>query len=605
MKFVFNSVGLAFAAVVTTILTANAQTAVSDEALNSCSQAIESEVPKERLPENWSDADVFRLRTFAEPLVGDVRAPNEEERATFSKAINAYLLDGQPENLEAFLRQRPESRWTAALKHNLGLLKYRQGFFTAAVSYWQSAWDGARDSKDPRLRALANQALAELAGMQARLGRIEVLRPLLGIVKEREVGGSARQMLSTSADALQEMESRPEKCFKCGPFALAAVRQALGISNALGAEILEIKSPYRGFSLTEVSQLATKLGMANQMTKWIDGATEIPAPSVVHWKLGHYAAIIAEQAGKYRLKDLTFGFDSLVSAEAIRAEASGYFLLANANLPQGFELVSASEGWQVFGRGYTNRDMPNQVTEGDLKLPSKPECRGMVDYSVHAMIVSLHLEDTPVGYSPPFGPSIGVKVSYNERETLQPANLNFTNFGRQWTHNWNGSIKVTTTSAATVVLRGGGSEDHRINPSDPGFSYLHPKSHAQLLKLGETRWERRLPDDSKEVYETLVNPDGQGLGTFWLTQVVDAAGNAVTLQYDAEYRLSTVTDALVRRRRSATRWPKTFIRFRELRIPLGGPLALAMMRTGSSSRSPTLSAWSLTLPMTVETSSAR
>ena len=45
-----------------------------------------------------------------------------------------------------------------------------------------------------------------------------MLGPLLGILKEREVGGSARQMLGASADALHEMEARPDKSFKCGPF---------------------------------------------------------------------------------------------------------------------------------------------------------------------------------------------------------------------------------------------------------------------------------------------------------------------------------------------------------------------------------------------------
>jgi RHS repeat-associated protein len=517
--------------------------AVSEIASDSTTPAIWSEVPTERLPDNWSDADLFRLRAFAEPLVADSRVASEEERAAFLEAINDYLTDKGSGRLEGFLRDWPQSRWAAALEHNLGLLRYREGFFTAAMAYWESAWNRVKDSKDPRLHALANQSLAELAGMLARLGRIEVLRPLLGSVEQREVGGSARQMLSTSADALHEMETRPEKSFKCGPFALAGVRKALGIPNALAPEILEIKSPYHGFSLTEVAQLATQLGMPNLMAKWSDGA-EIPVPSVVNWKLGHYAAIIGKEAGKYRVKDPTFGFENLVSAEAIRSEASGYFLLPTATLPEGFEMVSASEGWMVFGRGFPNSDMPNQLTEEDHQLPENPDCLGMAAYSVHTMMVSLHVEDAPLGYAPPFGPAVSLRVSYNERETLQPANLNSTNFGRQWTHNWNGSIRISGTTAATVVLRGGGSEEHPINQSDPNFTYIHPKSHARLLKVSATRWERLLPDGSKEVYEALVSPDTQGLGTFWLAQVVDPAGNAATLQYDSNYRLSTITDAL-------------------------------------------------------------
>ena len=62
--------------------------------------------------------------------------------------------------------------------------------------------------------------------------------------------------------------------------------------------------------------------------------------------------------------------------------------------------------------------------------------------------------------------------------------------------------------------------------------------------MSPTRWERLLPDGSKEVYDALVSPDPQGEGVFWLAQVVDPAGNAATLQYDSNYRLSTITDAL-------------------------------------------------------------
>jgi hypothetical protein len=121
--------------------------------------------------------------------------------------------------------------------------------------------------------------------MYARLGQIETLRPLLTGLKGRNIGGSAAQIVSTSWDALRAMEARPDDSFKCGPFALADVRKALGYSDALAKSIREAKSPYRGYSLTEISDLATELGMFTQMVKW-NGSSEIPVPSVVHWKLG-------------------------------------------------------------------------------------------------------------------------------------------------------------------------------------------------------------------------------------------------------------------------------------------------------------------------------
>ncbi|HEY5706535.1 MAG TPA: hypothetical protein VIS96_13265 [Terrimicrobiaceae bacterium] len=547
MKYLTSALGyIAFGVLTVTHLRSNAQSTEFPVPEAGLEAQVFGEVRGEHLSENSTDAEVFALRAFSEPLVAD---PSElastEENAAFFGAIGAYMLSKQPEVLEGFLRAWPQSRWAAALEHNLGILRYQAGYFTAAMGYWQSAWNRAKDAKDPRVRAVANQSVARLAGMYARLGRIETLRPLLNGLKGRKIGGSAEQIVSTSWDALRAMEARPDDSFKCGPYALAEVRKTLRMPDPLAPAIREIKSPYRGFALTEVAQLASSLAMPNQMAKWNAASGEIPVPSVVHWKLDHYAAIVDEQGGMYRVKDMTFGFDSFVSAEAIRAEASGYFLLLGAAFPQGLQVVSADEGYRVFGRGNPNLDMPNQVTEDDLQIP-KNKCgkKGMADYTVHAMMVSLHVEDTPVGYEPPFGPSVHVTVSYNERETIQPANLNYTNFGRQWTHNWNGWLSINSTIGATVVLRGGGSEDHAIDPSTPGFVSIHPKSHAQLLKVSATRWERLLADGSKEVYQTLVSPDPQGLGTFWLSQVVDPAGNAVTLAYDANYRLSTITDAL-------------------------------------------------------------
>ena len=470
-------------------------------------QAIASEVPTERLAENFSDADVFRLRTFAEPLVADSRVASEEERAAFLKAINDYLSDKGSERLEEFLRDWPESRWAAALEHNLGLLRYRDGFFTAAMSYWQNAWGRAKDSEDPLLRALANQSLAELARMQARLGRIEELKPLLQGVNRREAGGSARQMLEASAEALHRMENNPSESFKCGPFALAEVREALGMPGAFAPAIRDIESPQKGFALREVAELAAQLGMPVQMAKWSEGDA-IPVPSIVNWKLGHYAAIVGkDSSGKYRVKDRTFGFDSSVSEEAIRAEASGYFLVPSRELPKGFRVVSASEGSKVFGRGQVVTVQENQVTEDDHETRKKCK-RGMADYTVHTMMVSLNVEDAPLGYDPPFGPKVDVSVSYNERETVQPANLNYTNFGRQWTHNWNGWIRTDGTHLAKVALGGGGLEEHDKNRPDA----IHLKSHSRLQKVSATRWERLMPDGSKEVYDALVSPDPQGEG---------------------------------------------------------------------------------------------
>ena len=332
---------------------------------------------KEVLHPGWTDADVFALRAFSEPLVAAPMAASREENAAFFAAINGFLATGDPESLEAFLNMYPSSRWAAAISHNLGILKYREGFFTAAIDYWKKSWQLARDSNNPGLRALAQQSVAQLSKMHARLGRIEELKPLLQGLNTNDAGGSARQMLESSSEALHRMENTPGGSFKCGPFALGEVRKALGIPDPFAQAILDIPSPYQGFALSELATLATQLGMSVQMVRWTEGA-DIPVPCIVNWKLGHYAAIIGKDAaGKYRVKDLTFGFDNYVTVEAIRTESSGYFLLPVNEVPQGFEVVSASEGSKVFGRGQPENVEDNQVSDDDHKVPDGCERKGM------------------------------------------------------------------------------------------------------------------------------------------------------------------------------------------------------------------------------------
>ncbi len=54
-------------------------------------------------------------------------------------------------------------------------------------------------------------------------------------------------------------------------------------------------------------------------------------PAVVHWRSGHFAAILQreESTGRplYRVQDPTFGDEIWISEAALEDEASGYFLI--------------------------------------------------------------------------------------------------------------------------------------------------------------------------------------------------------------------------------------------------------------------------------------
>src|SRR5262249_40440995 len=156
----------------------------------------------------------------------------------------------------------------------------------------------------------------------------------------------------------------------------------------------------------------------------------------VHWKINHYAAIIGAQDGRYEVQDPTFGMGGaeFISAKAIDAETSGYALVPEtvtaANPSSGWKTISthSAEAKATYGRGDTSSSQFTDTRPSNLccaqGLGTDTAARGAMNNrgngnttppltnspqmsvaSALAMVVSLHIEDTPVGYVPQKGVS--------------------------------------------------------------------------------------------------------------------------------------------------------------------------------------------------------
>ena len=176
----------------------------------------------------------------------------------------------------------------------------------------------------------------------------------------------------------------------------------------------------------------------------------------MHWKVGHYAALVRQVGDRYLLADPTFGNTVWATRQALAAETSGYFLIPSGDLPRGWRAVDAKEGASVWGKGVTTSSDPGPLspcdpTGGGSSCVADNGCgpfgggpagpgsglpRGMAASPVHLMLVSLNINDSPVGYSPPVGPPVWFTVRYNQRDAFQAANFTHSNFGPKWTCDW-------------------------------------------------------------------------------------------------------------------------------------------------------------------------
>lgn len=493
-----------------------------------------------------TDNEIFRAHFFAEPLIpaGTTTSNENKELVQALLEFSHRQTNDDVTAITQFLAEHLNSPWRLGLLNDLGIFYRHTGRFLKALDTWEEAWRIGKAEIRPDLTMVANSAVAELAELNGRLGRYERLTPLLAEIEGRDFRGATSEKIQGVREGLWLMQNRPENSFKCGPFALGRIRAFSNPTDVFDPRIAAARSSTNGTSLAQVAALAEELNMHLQPAKRKPGA-EIIVPAVVHWKAGHYAALVKEENGNYLVQDPTFGKDIWVSQSAIDEEASGYCLVRSGALPEGWQTVNESEAVKVWGKGQTGTNDPNRDKCGDQKSGSNCGAKGMAQYAFHVLLASLNIVDTPVGYTPPRGPAVNFTVTYNQREANQPnTSFSYSNLGFKWTFDWLAYIVDNPSSGsadADYFLRGGGT-DRYTGYSSGRYDYQQ-ESRGELDRISSIRYEQNFPDGSKEIYDL---PDGSTSypRKVFLTQIIDPAGNALSFSYDSTFRLVAATDAV-------------------------------------------------------------
>ncbi|RLA50747.1 MAG: hypothetical protein DRR42_12260 [Gammaproteobacteria bacterium] len=494
--------------------------------------------------------EIIVIKGFDEPLIHQMSKP-------YIPLSTPQNINGLPE-IERLLRYQGANHntpWEASIELNLGLTYYRNGYFSKTFTAFERAWALSKDEDKPAQKAVADRAFGELVRMHARLGHADKVEALLATVENRSFSGRATEFVSGARESVWIMRNKPGISYLCGSKALHSLLDWQQ-PGAKGLSVLdEYRSGEQGINLSKLQSLAEQADMHYRLA--YRETSEIPVPSVIHWKVNHYAAIVEKKGGLFHVKDPTFGQDLWLTAEAINNEASGYFLVPENN-QKSWSQVQVAQADLVYGQGYTGNNDKDRTTCRDAKK-SKAPCdgndkasksgeSGMADYDVHIMLVSLIISDTPIRYTPPKGYPIRFMLRYNQREANQPSNFTFSNVGPKWTHNWLTYIEDSPTNSSAVINRmvaGGGAIDYNGYNTGTGEyeSGVSDTSRLYRTSTDPIVYERRLPGGGSEMY---ASSDGatSGVRRVFLSQQVDTNGNTTTLNYDADLRLVSVTDAL-------------------------------------------------------------
>jgi RHS repeat-associated protein len=515
--------------------------------------------------------EVFRARVFEEPLVPVGAGPSAAETKALAAAINSYLDEGGGENLgpmRHFLDQHPSSPWRASVLAGSGVVYRRTGHFSRALAAWEEAWTLTRSSTEPTTKAIGDGVVGHLFELNARLGRFDVLERLFQEIDGRDVRGAATEKVSGARQALWLMHERTGEAFRCGPLAINEILRSEKPGIATPKPIELCKSTKQGTSLLQLRDLAKAVGRSMRLARRETGA-RVLTPSVVHWKVGHFAALVAAEGDRYLVRDPTFGDEMWVRQSTLDDEASGNFLIDQQDLIPGWAPLDDEAASRVWGKGvaagvddtdlYGGPECPScggpgggmgSFGPGSSPPPAggPPPTFGMAVASIHMMLTSIRLSDTPVGYSPPVGPAPYFTATYNQRDAFQPQTFSYANLGPKWTFDWLSYIEddPSNLSAAVTVYHRGGGKETSTGYSAGTQSYSPTVRTQAVIKRTSSspiRYERQLPDGSVEVF---AQPDGALAfpRKIFLTELRDLHGNALTFTWDGSLRLIAATDAL-------------------------------------------------------------
>lgn len=490
-----------------------------------------------------SRAELEKIGRAGLVVVSMSRGPGQggREEEALASTLKAYLARKDPGDdsaIAAYIARYPEGSWTPGLRITKGVHAYHEGRFSEALEDFEQAWAALKSSQDPKVREASVSAAAELAGLYARLGRFEDLGILLREIEGRPVSGPATEKIRMAAEGLESMTRFPEHSYKCGPFALRSIRDFLNLQPATHPLIDQKESTPEGISMAELQTLAGNMEMDWVAASRQPGA-QLPLPALVHWKVGHYAAVLKKTGdGRLLVRDPTFLHDFLIAPDVFDRESSGRFLIPRTSLGKGWVLLPGGDAAKTYGKGApTSKDSDDSNRDGTC-----PE-KGMTFYSFDFFKAGLVLQDIPLGYVPPYGPAIDFHLTYNQRgEQVLDASLS--SLGPKWTTNWSSYLQQSDSAGNVVLfLRDGRRETHFWNSTAGQFN-RQKRSQTHLVRVSTSPlvYERRNADGSKETYSRVVS--ASPYHKVLLTGISDPQGNTVTLGYDASNRLTVIADAL-------------------------------------------------------------
>jgi RHS repeat-associated protein len=377
------------------------------------------------------------------------------------------------------------------------------------------------------------------------LPRFPRVRLLTGVV------ALVAALASASPDALVDgVTLHPGGSNNCGAIALHELTVALKGAKADTRIIDAAPVPANGFSMTELLALSAKTGLdLIAVQSPVDGP--IPVPSLVHWKRGHYSAIVDQRGSFYKVSDPSFPTRWL-SGGMIMEESSRDFLMQQDKITATLRRIAQSRTDLIRGGSYPahpgypdTNDFPNSCGGGGGGgggggCSSCIAPAGMAIWRVSEPYINLWLMDEPLGYNPGLGNRISFQLNYKQRETLAGTNSAVFSCGPKWNCSWIGYVIAPSTNSTpgttmTMVVAGGGERAYTADGATHEYYSRSVMSVTTNTNGVFTGCTVLYPNGASEYYNYVFTNSPEGVLCFRTAQT-DPAGHSTQFIYTQSSR---------------------------------------------------------------------
>jgi hypothetical protein len=219
------------------------------------------------------------------------------------------------------------------LRANLGRHYCVEGHWTKALEQWERAWDATRQYQTGAGKRIADYTLAYWTRLLVELGRMDELQVIFAEAEGRHLdGGPLLQRYLRTKEMYGVLRLRPELTYRCGwlvfdHLALATRGQSLAPRQA--RDLYRESNLLQNCSMSALAQIALKERWSMMGVERPEGSTDLPMPSIMHVKQGHYVALLRADGDRVLAYDPIFGTRHF-RREVLNAESSGRFLLEAA-----------------------------------------------------------------------------------------------------------------------------------------------------------------------------------------------------------------------------------------------------------------------------------